>query len=126
VSVMHNCGRTDCLVGEHANFVRNDELRESWKIFDGMLKELHEKRPTPLICAHVCPPRRLRFSACPYTPLHNGCDAQINVEHEGRLRQTRCSSIWASSALTRTRGQLGRRCGPRPRHSSWQRRRCLA
>ena len=22
----------DCMQGEHANFVRNDELRESWKV----------------------------------------------------------------------------------------------
>eukprot|EP01047_Picozoa_sp_COSAG01_P010181 COSAG01_NODE_428_length_17193_cov_45.999123_10_plen_71_part_00 len=68
MSVMHNCGRTDCLMGEHANFVRNDELRESWKIFDGMLKELHEERPTPLICAHVSPPPPLTVFS---VPLHS-------------------------------------------------------
>lgn len=39
----------DCFMGEHANFVRNDELRESWKLFDGLLAEMAETRPTPLI-----------------------------------------------------------------------------
>lgn len=39
----------DCFMGEHANFVRNDELRESWKLFDGLLKEMKKVKPTPLI-----------------------------------------------------------------------------
>ncbi len=30
----------DCIAGEHANFVRNDELRESWKLFDGLLHQV--------------------------------------------------------------------------------------
>ena len=30
----------DCIAGEHANFVRNDELRESWKLFDGLLTQV--------------------------------------------------------------------------------------
>jgi glucose-6-phosphate 1-dehydrogenase len=29
--------------------VRNDELRESWKLFDGLLTEIAEEAPTPFI-----------------------------------------------------------------------------
>eukprot|EP00639_Heterosigma_akashiwo_P000067 CAMPEP_0194578186 /NCGR_PEP_ID=MMETSP0292-20121207/12689_1 /TAXON_ID=39354 /ORGANISM="Heterosigma akashiwo, Strain CCMP2393" /LENGTH=182 /DNA_ID=CAMNT_0039430759 /DNA_START=293 /DNA_END=842 /DNA_ORIENTATION=+ len=39
----------EALRGSQATFVREDELRESWKIFDPLLKELEEKQvvPTP-------------------------------------------------------------------------------
>ena len=39
----------DCLNGKHANFVRDDELRESWILFDGLMREIAEKKPVPLI-----------------------------------------------------------------------------
>ena len=32
----------DCMQGEHANFVRNDELRESWKV-----RSPHASPPEP-------------------------------------------------------------------------------
>ena len=32
----------DCMQGEHANFVRNDELRESWKV-----RSPHASPPVP-------------------------------------------------------------------------------
>jgi glucose-6-phosphate 1-dehydrogenase len=39
----------DCFTGNQANFVRDDELRESWRLFDGLLAEISAKKPTPLI-----------------------------------------------------------------------------
>merc|ERR1711959_875416 len=39
----------DCMQGKHANFVRNDELRESWKLFDGLLHEIKTTKPVPHI-----------------------------------------------------------------------------
>ena len=39
----------DCLQGQHANFVRNDELRESWKLFDKVVQQMREQKPMPLI-----------------------------------------------------------------------------
>lgn len=39
----------DCLNGKHANFVRDDELRESWILFDGLMKEMEASQQPPLI-----------------------------------------------------------------------------
>lgn len=38
----------DCLKGSQASFVRTDELEESWKIFDPLLKELVDKNIKPI------------------------------------------------------------------------------
>eukprot|EP00164_Ancoracysta_twista_P002334 GFYU01003085.1.p1 GENE.GFYU01003085.1~~GFYU01003085.1.p1 ORF type:complete len:527 (-),score=177.37 GFYU01003085.1:203-1783(-) len=38
----------DCIYGDHANFVRSDELRESWRIFTPLLHKLEQDKIKPI------------------------------------------------------------------------------
>lgn len=38
----------EVIMGSQIDFVRTDELEQSWKIFTPLLKQIEEKRPIPL------------------------------------------------------------------------------
>ena len=54
------CLLQDCIAGEHANFVRNDELRESWKLFDGLLTQVRAQHTAPTPHAVSASPHHAR------------------------------------------------------------------